>query len=116
MIIDCDTCAVRGLACGDCVIGVLLSTPAELVQELRVEPVGGARGRSAEPEPISPDTRFIPVDVPSGAPTVQFAAAERRALDLLADQGLIPRLRLVAEVPRRVSGASDAAHAERDAG
>jgi hypothetical protein len=112
MIIDCDTCAVRGLACGDCVIGVLLSTPAELVQDLREGPVG----RPAESEPISPDTRFIPVDVPSGAPTVQFAAAERRALDLLADQGLIPRLRLMAEVPRRVSGSSDTAHAERDAG
>jgi hypothetical protein len=108
MIIDCDTCAVRGLACGDCVIGVLLSTPAELVR--------GARDRHAEPEPISPDTRFIPVDMPSGASTVQFAAAERRALDLLADQGLIPRLRLVADVPRRVSSSSDAAHAERDAG
>lgn len=24
MIIDCDTCEVRGLACDDCVVGVLL--------------------------------------------------------------------------------------------
>ncbi|HSE07291.1 MAG TPA: hypothetical protein VLB29_01385 [Nocardioidaceae bacterium] len=28
--IDCDTCAVRGLACGDCVVTVLLGPPPEL--------------------------------------------------------------------------------------
>ena len=28
MLIDCDTCAVRGLACGDCVVTVLLGGPA----------------------------------------------------------------------------------------
>ena len=28
MIIDCDTCAVRDLACGDCVVTVLLAGPA----------------------------------------------------------------------------------------
>jgi hypothetical protein len=27
VIIDCDTCQVRGLACGDCVVSVLLGTP-----------------------------------------------------------------------------------------
>ncbi|MDN5861693.1 MAG: hypothetical protein L0H84_24090 [Pseudonocardia sp.] len=99
---------VRGPACGDCVIGVLLTTPSELV--------GGLRGDLAEQRPIGPDTRFVPVDVPSGAPVVQFAAAERRALDLLAAQGLVPRLRLVADAPRRVSGSSDAAHNNRNAG
>ena len=25
--VDCDSCAARGLACGDCVISVLLGTP-----------------------------------------------------------------------------------------
>ena len=28
--IDCDTCAVRGLACNDCVVTVLLGAPPEL--------------------------------------------------------------------------------------
>ena len=28
--IDCDTCEVRGLACGDCVVTVLLGPPPEL--------------------------------------------------------------------------------------
>ncbi len=29
MLIDCDLCAVRGLACGDCVVTVLLGAPPE---------------------------------------------------------------------------------------
>ncbi len=33
MVIDCSTCAVRDLACDDCVVSVLLgSPPAELVE------------------------------------------------------------------------------------
>ena len=27
MLIDCETCSVRGIACPDCVISVLLETP-----------------------------------------------------------------------------------------
>ena len=33
MIIDCDTCTVRGAACGDCVVGVLLGPPTALDAE-----------------------------------------------------------------------------------
>jgi hypothetical protein len=29
MHIDCDSCAVRGLACGDCVVSVLLGAPPD---------------------------------------------------------------------------------------
>jgi hypothetical protein len=53
--IDCDTCAVRDLQCGDCVMTVLL----------------GVRGV---------------YDVDPG---------EALALDVLADQGVVPPLRLV---------------------
>lgn len=56
--IDCDTCVVRGLACHDCVVTVLLGPPPELT--------------------IDDD--------------------ERRALDVLADSGLVPPLRLVKPV------------------
>lgn len=56
MLIDCDGCAVRDLACDDCVVTVLLGAPP-----------GG-------------------VEVDDG---------ERRALDALADSGLVPRLQLV---------------------
>ena len=53
--IDCDTCMVRGLACHDCVVTVLLGPPPEL----------------------------------------EFDDEERRALDVLADGGLVPPLRMV---------------------
>lgn len=56
MLIDCDTCALRDLACGDCVVTVLL----------------GLQG-----------------------PALEVDDVERRALDVLADSGLVPRLRLV---------------------
>lgn len=55
MLIDCDSCAVRDLQCGDCVMTVLLG--------------------------------------PSGARHVDDG--ERLALSVLADSGLVPRLRLV---------------------
>jgi hypothetical protein len=56
VLIDCDSCSVRGLACGDCVVTVLLGVP----------PVG-----------------------------VELDAAEQAAISVLADQGLVPPLRLV---------------------
>ena len=56
MLIDCDKCAVRGDACGNCVVTMILS------------PV---RRR------------------------VEWDADERRALQALADGGLLPQLRLM---------------------
>jgi hypothetical protein len=53
MVIDCDDCAVRGPACRDCVVSVILGVPETLSRD------------------------------------------ERAALDVLADVGLTPRLRLV---------------------
>ncbi len=92
MIIECDSCEVRGHACGDCVIGVLLGTP---------EPrLSGAEG----------------LDVPSGAPIVQLDAPEQRALDVLAEQGLVPRLRLVAGRTRRTSARENGGRSERHTG
>jgi len=96
MIIDCDGCAVRGAACGECVIGVLLGAPA----------------------PVAPadDGAEAASDVPSGAPIVQLDAPERRALAVLADQGLVPKLRLVATTPRRTLPDAGPGGAVRDAG
>ena len=56
--IDCDTCVVRGLACHDCVVTVLLGPP----------------------------------------PEIAFDEEECRALDVLADSGLVPPLRMVLPV------------------
>ena len=96
MIIDCDGCEVRGSACGDCVIGVLLGAPA----------APGAAAPGADESS----------DVPSGAPIVQLDAPERRALAVLADQGLVPRLRLVATRTRRASPGAGDGGSVRDAG
>ncbi len=38
LVIDCDSCAVRGLACSDCVVTVLLGPPAAI--ELDRDEVG----------------------------------------------------------------------------
>ena len=56
--IDCDTCVVRGLACHDCVVTVLLGPPPELTMD----------------------------------------DDELSALEVLADSGLVPPLRLVRPV------------------
>ncbi len=37
MLVDCGTCAVRGLACGDCVITALLGAPPTGVELDSVE-------------------------------------------------------------------------------
>jgi hypothetical protein len=55
VLIDCDACLVRGLACHDCVVTVLLGPP----------------------------------------PEVGFDEDEQRALEVLADSGLVPHLRMV---------------------
>jgi hypothetical protein len=56
MIIDCETCHVRDIACRDCVVTALL----------------GTAGRA-----------------------VDFDEPEHRAVGALADEGLVPPLRLV---------------------
>jgi hypothetical protein len=96
MIIECDSCEVRGHACGDCVIGVLLGTPS--------------------PRAAGSDDPGDDPDVPSGAPIVQLDAPEQRALDVLAEQGLVPRLRLVATRPRRATPGGNGGRRVRDVG
>ena len=65
MNIDCDGCAARGPACGDCVVTVLLGAPPE---------------------------------------GVELDDAERRAIEALAEGGLVPPLRLVAAEHRSRRG------------
>ena len=68
MIIDCGTCAVAGLACGDCVVTVLLGTPE----------VG------------------VPVGSELAVASVTDVADEHAAaLTVLADSVLVPPLQLV---------------------
>ena len=67
MLSDCENCAVRGRACGGCVVSVMLGAPPE---------------------------------------GVELDEEERRALAVLADAGVVPRLRLV---PRHPNGQRRAA-------
>ncbi|HEY3924730.1 MAG TPA: hypothetical protein VGL75_09215 [Acidothermaceae bacterium] len=78
MLIDCDSCAVRGLACGDCVVTVLL---------------GISRAG------------------------VELDDAEQAAISVLADQGLVPPLRLVAALtPEAVGDSAQQEGQERPVG
>ena len=94
MVIDCDRCAVRGDACGECVVGVLLGVPG-VPPRVAADPADGR---------------------PSGASPLQLDAPERRALDVLADQGLVPRLRLVAGPPPEATRSDHEGGPARDVG
>ena len=61
MLIDCDRCEVRGLACGDCVVTVLLSRPPSGVQLDEDERV--AIGVLAD-SGLVPPLRLVTGDVP----------------------------------------------------
>lgn len=76
MLIDCDTCEVRDIACSDCVVSVLLGMPA----------------------PEAP---------------VELDEAERTAIGVLAQSGLVPPLRLVSseQAGDPTSGTYDGRHA-----
>ena len=97
MVIDCERCEVRGIACGDCVIGVLLGVPG-------VPPA----------VPDGPEEAHAVR--PPGASAVQLDAPERRALAVLADQGLVPRLRLVSTPVPRVTDGGHGRENVRDVG
>lgn len=69
MIVDCSDCLVRDVACGDCVVTVLLGTPA-MPSSASAEPRGQANRISIDQEELG-------------------------AIGLLAEVGMVPRLRLV---------------------
>ncbi len=91
MLIDCDTCTVRGTGCTDCVVTVLLGAPPA---ERRTEPV-------LLPVPPVPATRRPAAAaahaegavVPRPGVVVEFDDVERRAVRALAEGGLVPPLR-----------------------
>lgn len=72
-VIDCDTCTVRGAACDDCVVSVMLGGP----------PGPPDHGGPPWAGPGSPDPEPITVDPEA-----------RRALAVLAEAGVVPPLRM----------------------
>lgn len=114
MLIDCDKCQMREIACADCVVGALIRgglSPGE--------------SRPSSPRGVASADRERPGACPDGhdgestashhqAPGAEIGEPERRALRALADAGLVPPLRLVlrgaAQVPP-AGGAQDPAGA-----
>jgi hypothetical protein len=83
MIIDCDSCTVRGAACTDCVV-TFLTIP--------VRPAGwGEQGTGAG---AMAGPRSAVVD-DGGGRAVELDDGERAAIDVLASSGLVPPLRMV---------------------
>ncbi|MGH3743309.1 MAG: hypothetical protein ACRDTP_00430 [Mycobacteriales bacterium] len=81
MLVDCGTCTVRGLACGECVVTVLWGLPDD--------EVGADRAPSAEPGHDA---------------ALRLDLDDRAALRALADAGMVPRLRHEGGLDRRVAG------------
>lgn len=63
MLIDCDTCQVRGIGCGDCVVSVLLGAPPSGV-ELDADEQAALRVLAGSG--LVPPLRLVP---PAPAPT-----------------------------------------------
>ena len=100
MLIDCDTCTVRGQGCDDCVVTVLLGAPPgwrgsdpSVVplsrRPVRPAPAVDAPGRTAAAGQVRP------IDSGGGTPRtpVDLDDVEQQAVRALADFGLVPPLR-----------------------
>jgi hypothetical protein len=96
MLIDCDTCTVRGTGCADCVVTVLLGAPPgwqgadPVVVPMTARPRTGRPAVAASPAagPAAEDAGVPPPGV-----VVEFDEVERRAVRALAECGLVPPLR-----------------------
>ncbi|MBA3292986.1 MAG: hypothetical protein H0T40_04425 [Geodermatophilaceae bacterium] len=61
MLIDCDTCQVRGAACRDCVVTVLLGPPAGLGSDiLELDEVEQAAVNTLAEAGLIPPLRLVP--------------------------------------------------------
>jgi len=86
MMIDCDSCTVRGAACTDCVV-TFLTIPVRAAD-------GDAAPLGRTPAPPGAASAAAP-----GRPgPVDLDDDERAAIDVLAHSGLVPPLRMVRAV------------------
>jgi hypothetical protein len=81
VLIDCDTCEARDIACDDCVVSVLLGTPRVRPNDEAYAPLLGGQPWAAQ----GPGPGEVPLEL---------EAEEQAALQVLADFGLVPPLRL----------------------
>lgn len=94
MLIDCDTCTVRGTGCADCVVTVLLGAPPGWRNEdpVVVPMTGRPRAGEVPASEVEPAAAEDAV-VPRPGIVVEFDDVERRAVRALAEGGLVPPLR-----------------------
>ena len=121
MLIDCDTCTVRGQGCDDCVVTVLLGAPPGWhCSDPKVVPLTRRAAEPAPPErrgapavagtgvedaapapsaadspgslPVERDVRRIDTIAGAARPVVELDDVEHRAVRALADFGLVPPL------------------------
>jgi hypothetical protein len=59
MLIDCDTCLARDVSCGDCVINVLLTSPAPSDTPTELDPVEFAAIGSLADFGLVPPLRLV---------------------------------------------------------
>jgi hypothetical protein len=112
-VIDCDSCTVRGAACDDCVVSVMLggppgsgapalasdalpALPSEAFPALAAAavpafPTGALPAHRADATPVRPAD---PAPAPGPGNVVAVDAEARRALAVLADAGVVPPLRM----------------------
>jgi hypothetical protein len=112
VLIDCDTCTVRGVGCDDCVVTVLLGAPPgwrgsdpAVVPLSRRRPdagpdtvpaeVGGAVAAGDAPGRAAAGGDVARVDEPGDDPwsLVELDEVEQEAVRALAEFGLVPPLR-----------------------
>ena len=72
VIVDCDGCAVRDVACGDCVMTVLLGGPP---RRREVDDAERAALEALAEGGLVPRLRLVPVGLPRGFPAGPSAAA-----------------------------------------
>ena len=94
MLIDCDTCTVRGTGCADCVVTVLLGAPPGW--------------QSADPVVLPMPARLRSGPAARGGAVAGCAhdEVERRAVRALAEGGLVPPLRHRGTTGERPDGAT----------
>jgi hypothetical protein len=109
VLIDCDTCTVRGPGCDDCVVTVLLGAPpgwreteptvVPLIRRVHAaaDGAGDVDGAVAADAPgrrtATGEVSRVDNDAAELRPVVELDEVEHRAVRALAEFGLVPPLR-----------------------
>lgn len=122
MLIDCDRCRMRDIACDECVVSALITergapsadhgAPQGAPSAGRgALPARGAASAGGDPPGTGPSGERPGAgrDHQPGAPGPEISEPERRALRTLAAAGLIPPLQLVLPEPEQPATRSEPA-------